>query len=35
MDRWSFMRSMSERGVPVIGYSVDNLKRDVSTLKSL
>ena len=35
MDRWSFMRSMSERGVPVIGYSVDDLKRDVSTLKSL
>jgi predicted HTH domain antitoxin len=35
MDRWSFMQAMSERGVPIIGYSVDDLKRDISTLESL
>ena len=35
MDRWSFMRAMDERGVPVIGYSVGDLKKDVATLESL
>ena len=35
MDRWSFMQAMSERGVPVIGYSVEDLKKDVTTLESL
>ena len=35
MDRWSFMRAMSEHGVPVIGYSVEDLKKDVATLESL
>ena len=35
MDRWSFMRAMDERGVPVIGYSVEDLKKDVATLESL
>ena len=35
MDRWSFMQAMSERGVPIIGYSVDDLKRDISTLETL
>lgn len=29
MDRWSFMRAMDEHGVPVIGYSVEDLKKDV------
>lgn len=35
MDRWAFMRAMDERGVPVIGYSVEDLKKDVATLESL
>ena len=35
MDRWAFMQAMSERGVPVIGYSVEDLKKDVTTLESL
>jgi predicted HTH domain antitoxin len=35
LDRWSFMRAMDERGVPVIGYSVEDLKKDVTTLESL
>jgi predicted HTH domain antitoxin len=35
MDRWSFMWAMGERGVPVIGYSVEDLKKDVATLESL
>jgi predicted HTH domain antitoxin len=35
MDRWSFMRAMGERGVPVIGYSVEDLREDVTTLESL
>ena len=35
MDRWSFMRTMDERGVPVISYSVEDLKKDVATLESL
>ena len=34
MDRWSFMRAM-ERGVPVIGYPIEDLKKDVTTLESL
>jgi len=35
MDRWSFMQAMSERGVPIIGYSVEDLRRDLATLESL
>jgi predicted HTH domain antitoxin len=35
MDRRSFMQAMSEHGVPVIGYSVEDLKKDVATLESL
>ena len=35
MDRWSFMRAMDERGVSVIGYSVEDLRKDVTTLESL
>ena len=35
LDRWSFMRAMDERGVPVIGYSVEDLRKDVTTLESL
>lgn len=35
MDRWSFMRAMDDRGVPVIGYSIEDLKKDVTTLESL
>ena len=35
MDQWSFMQAMDERGVPVIGYSVEDLKKDVATLESL
>jgi predicted HTH domain antitoxin len=35
MDRWSFMRAMDERGVPAIGYSVEDLKKDIATLESL
>ena len=35
MDRWSFMRAMDDRGVPAIGYSVEDLKKDVTTLESL
>ena len=35
MDRWSFMRAMNAHGVPVIGYSVEDLKKDVATLESL
>lgn len=35
MDRWSFMRAMDERGVSMIAYSVEDLKKDVATLESL
>ena len=35
MDRWSFGRAMDERGVPMISYSVEDLKKDVTTLESL
>jgi predicted HTH domain antitoxin len=35
MDRWSLMRAMDGRGVQVIGYSVEDLKKDVATLESL
>lgn len=35
MDRWSFMQAMSEHGVPVIGYSVEDLRKDIATLDSL
>ena len=35
MDRWSFMQAMDDHGVPVIGYSVEDLKKDVTTLESL
>ena len=35
MDRWSFMQAMSAHGVPAIGYSVEDLKKDVATLESL
>ena len=35
VDRWSFMQAMSERSVPIIGYSVDDLKKDIATLESL
>jgi len=35
MDRWSFMQAMSEHGVPVIAYSVEDLRNDVATLDSL
>ena len=35
MDRWSFMRALDDHGVPVIGYSVEDLKKDVTTLQSL
>ena len=35
MDRWSFMRAMDAHGVPVISYSVEDLKKDVATLESL
>jgi predicted HTH domain antitoxin len=35
LDRWSFMRAMDERGVPVIGYSVEDLRKDVTTLESV
>ena len=35
MDRLSFMRAMDERGVPVIGYPIEDLKKDVTTLESL
>ena len=35
MDRWSFMRAMSDHGVPVIGYSVEDLRKDIATLESL
>jgi predicted HTH domain antitoxin len=35
MDRWSFMRAMSEHAVPVIGYSVEDLRKDIATLESL
>jgi predicted HTH domain antitoxin len=34
MDRGSFMRVLSDHGVPVIGYSVEDLKKDVATLES-
>ncbi len=35
MDRWSFMRTMGEHGVPVIAYSAEDLRKDVATLESL
>jgi predicted HTH domain antitoxin len=35
MDRWSFMQAMSEHGVPVIGHSVEDLRKDIATLDSL
>ena len=35
LDRWSFMRAMDEHGVPVISYSVEDLRKDVTTLESL
>jgi predicted HTH domain antitoxin len=35
LDRWSFIQAMDERGVPVAGYSTEDLKKDVTTLESL
>jgi predicted HTH domain antitoxin len=35
MDRWSFMRTMGEHGVPMIAYSAEDLRKDVATLESL
>ena len=35
MERWSFMRTMGEHGVPVIAYSAEDLRKDVATLESL
>ncbi|MGH7393026.1 MAG: UPF0175 family protein [Candidatus Rokuibacteriota bacterium] len=35
LDRWSFVRTMEERGVPVIAYSTEDLRKDVATLESL
>ena len=35
MDRWSFIQAIDDRGVPVISYSVEDLKKDVATLESL
>ena len=32
---YAFMRAMDDHGVPVIGYSVEDLKKDVTTLESL
>jgi len=32
-DRWSFMRTMEEHGVPVIAYSAEDLRKDVATLE--
>ena len=35
MDRWSFIKTMGEHGVPVIAYSPEDLRKDVATLDSL
>jgi predicted HTH domain antitoxin len=35
MDRWSFVRTMGEHGVPAIAYSAEDLRKDVATLESL
>ena len=35
MDRWPFMQTMGEHGVPVIAYSAEDLRKDVATLESL
>ena len=35
MDRWVFIRAMDEQDTSVIGYSVEDLKKDVATLGSL
>ena len=34
-DRWSFMQTMGEHGVPAIAYSAEDLRKDVATLESL
>lgn len=35
MDRWPFMRTLGEHGVPLIAYSAEDLRKDVATLESL
>lgn len=35
MDRWSFVLAMGKHGAPVIGYPVEDLKKDIATLESL
>jgi predicted HTH domain antitoxin len=35
LDRWSFVQTMGEHGVPVIAYSTEDLRKDVATLESL
>jgi hypothetical protein len=34
-DRWVFIRAMDEQDTSLIGYSVEDLKKDVATLGSL
>jgi len=35
MDRWSYIRTLAERGVPVIASSGEDLRKEVATLDSL
>jgi predicted HTH domain antitoxin len=35
VDRWSFTRTVGERGVPAIAYPADDLRKDVATLEAL
>ena len=35
LDRGSFIRVMNDHGIPVIGYSVEDLKKDIATLDAL
>ncbi len=33
LDRWAFMRVMDEHGMPIINYAVEDLKKDLDTLR--
>lgn len=34
LDRWAFMRVMDEHGIPIINYAVEDLRKDLDTLRS-
>jgi predicted HTH domain antitoxin len=35
LDRWAFMRVMDEHGIPIINYAVEDLKKDLDTLRPI